>query len=60
MKCCKDFFLGITTVEATISRFRQITQNGHVPGGGRPLLREGGLISYEARRSECSRVACLS
>jgi len=29
----------------------QFTQIGHVPGGRRPLLREGGPISYEPRPS---------
>ena len=26
----------------------QFTRIGHIPGGGQPLLREGGPISYEA------------
>ena len=29
----------------------QFTRAGHIPGGGRPLLQEGGPISYEARPS---------
>ena len=33
------------------SRCSQCTRVGHVPGGGRPPLREGGPISYEARPS---------
>ena len=31
------------------------TRIGHIRGGGRPLLREGGPISYEATPSRCSR-----
>ena len=30
------------------SRCGQFTRIGHIPGGGRPLLREGGPISYES------------
>ena len=33
------------------SRCGQFTRIGHIPGQGRPLLREGGPISYEARPS---------
>ena len=33
------------------SRSGQFTRIGHVSGAGRPLLREGGPISYEARPS---------
>jgi len=32
-------------------RYSQFIRIGHVPGGGRPLLREGGPISYEATPS---------
>ena len=28
-----------------------LTRIGHIPGGGRPLLREGGPISYQSRPS---------
>ena len=36
------------------SRFCHFTRTGHIPGGGgRPLLREGGPFSYEARPSRC-------
>ena len=31
------------------SRCGPFTQIGHIPGGGRPLLREGGPISYQPR-----------
>ena len=31
--------------------FGHFTQIGHIPGGGRPLWREGGPISYEPRPS---------
>ena len=34
-----------------LSRCSQLTRIGHVPVEGRPLLREGGPISYEARPS---------
>ena len=37
------------------SHFGDFTRCGHIPGGGRPLLREGGPISYEARPSDCFR-----
>ena len=33
------------------SRCGQFTGISHIPGGGQPLLREGGPISYEARPS---------
>ena len=31
------------------SRFGPLTRNGHIPGRCRPLLREGGPISYQPR-----------
>jgi len=37
----------------TKSRYSQCTRIGHVPGEGRPLLWEGGPISYETRPSVC-------
>ena len=33
------------------SRCGPFTRIGHIPGGGRPLLRDGGPISYQARPS---------
>ena len=35
-------------------RFGQFTRIGHIPGGGQPLLREGGPISYDPRPLRCS------
>ena len=37
--------------EVWFSRCGQFTRIGHIPGGGRPLLREGGPISYETTPS---------
>ena len=36
------------------SHIGQCTRSGHFPGRRRPLLREGGPISYEPRPSRCS------
>jgi len=39
-------------------RVGQFTRIGHIPGGGLPLLREGGPISYEARPSASFQPGC--
>ena len=38
----------------TADRLGQFTRIGHISEGGRPLLREGGPISYEPRPSRSS------